>query len=55
MGLYGIRHPLAAAKNMPLALKMLVRHRLELKPQKTADPDYFGRLYALAEKGKEKP
>jgi len=55
MGLYGMRHPLEASKNMPLALKMLLRHRLELKPQKTADPDFFTRLYDLTEKAKEKP
>lgn len=55
MGRYGLQHPLEATKNIPLALKMLIRHRLELKPQTTADPFSFARLYAMTQKGEEKP
>lgn len=55
MGRYGLRHPLAVAKNAPLAVKMALRHRLELKPQTTADPSAFARLYALTEKKGDKP
>ncbi len=53
MGRYGMRHPISAVKNAPLAVKMALRHRLELKPQKIENPDTITRLYELTEKGGE--
>lgn len=50
MARYSMRHPLAAVQKTSLAFKMIIRRRLELKPQKTADPSAFARIYELTEK-----
>jgi heterodisulfide reductase subunit C len=55
MGRYGMQHPLDALKQVPLGIRMLRRGRLEHKPQKTADPDAFTRLFELTENGEDTP
>ncbi|MEW6518319.1 MAG: 4Fe-4S dicluster domain-containing protein [Thermodesulfobacteriota bacterium] len=55
MARYGMKHPLDALKNIPLALKMQMRGRLELKAQKVADPKAIARLFALTEIPQDKP
>lgn len=55
MALYGIKHPLDALKNIPLAVKMLVRKRLEPKALTVADPESFTRLFELTERPEDKP
>jgi heterodisulfide reductase subunit C len=52
---YGMKHPMDALKNIPLAVKMQIRGRLELKAQKVADPKSFARLFELTEIPKDKP
>lgn len=44
MARYGMKHPLDAIKNLPLALRMMVRKRLELKPQATQNRHAIRRL-----------
>ncbi|RJX25887.1 MAG: heterodisulfide reductase [Desulfurivibrio sp.] len=55
MGRYGMKHPLDALKSIPLAVKMQMRGRLELKAQKVADPKSIARLFALTEIPQDKP
>ncbi len=55
MARYGMKHPLDALKNIPLAIKMQMRGRLELKAQKVADPKSIARLFELTEIPKDKP
>jgi len=35
MAKYGVKHPLDALKNIPLALKLMTRKRMDIKPQMT--------------------
>jgi heterodisulfide reductase subunit C len=55
MARYGMKHPLDALKKIPLAIKMQMRGRLELKAQKVADPRSIARLFALTEIPQDKP
>ena len=41
---YGIRHPIDAVKNIPLAVKMLKRSRLEIFPAKIENPENVSKL-----------
>jgi len=55
MARYGMKHPMDALKNIPLAIKMQMRGRLELKAPKVADPKSIARLFELTETSKDKP
>ncbi|MBU1171953.1 MAG: 4Fe-4S dicluster domain-containing protein [Proteobacteria bacterium] len=54
MALYGVKHPLDALKNIPLAVKMILRKRLEPKALSVSDPESFARLFELTEKSEDK-
>lgn len=54
MGLYGMKHPLDAMKNIPLAVRMVLRKRMEVKPLKSDHPKDITRLYELTEKAEDK-
>ena len=50
MGLYGVRHPKDAATNIPLALEMLKRRRLEFVPQTVRDRKRMAKLLSRGKK-----
>jgi len=45
MAKYSIKHPVAGLSNIPLAMRMKQKRRIEMKLQKVGDPAKFRRLY----------
>lgn len=50
---YGLFHPLDAMKTLPLAVKLILRKRFEVKPQKIGMPEKMRRLLSIKENGGE--
>ena len=48
MANYGLRHPGDAFANLPVALRLLIRGRIDLFPQKISRPERIARLLAAA-------
>ncbi len=43
---YSMKHPLDAVKNIPLAVKMVKRGRLEIKPAKIENPEKVAKIFS---------
>lgn len=50
---YGMKHPLDTVKNIPLAVKLLKRSRLEIIPAKTDNPETVAKLLSGSKRWEE--